>query len=65
MYNIWILAATPLEASSGPLNVFLYLKNGYFAFDVYFLLNSLSKIEKLKKKFNFSREGGDTLPQNS
>ena len=49
-YNICILAATPLEASSGTLNVFLlYLKYGYFAFDVYFSLNSLSKIEKFEK----------------
>ena len=32
---IRVLAGTPLEASSGTLNVFLYLKYVYFAFDVY------------------------------
>ena len=43
--------------------VVLYLKLA--AFDVYFSLNSLSKIKKFFKKFNFSREGGGTLPENS
>ena len=41
------LAATPLEASSVTLNVFLYLKYVYDA------LNSLCKIEKSKKKIDF------------
>ena len=35
------LAATPLEASSGSLNIFFMFKYVYVAFDVYVLLNSL------------------------